>query len=83
MAVINVAYTGTINPEGVSPTLTEQQIWTGLQRKVRRGQDFVPVISDTKVVSENRAEEKTYPHVPPGKCVADALQYRTIPRGTL
>ena len=66
MAVINLAYTGTINPPGVSPQLTEEQVWQGLQRKVRRGQDFVPVITSTTVVSETHADEKNYPNIPPG-----------------
>ena len=67
MAVINLAYTGNVNPEGASPKLTEEQIWAALQRKVRRGQDFVPVIEATTVVKEERANEKNYPHVPAGE----------------
>lgn len=53
MAVINLAYTAPINPSDVSPVLTEAQIWTGLKRKVRRAYEFVPVIVDCKVISED------------------------------
>ena len=52
MVTINVAYTQAINPAGATPVLTKSQIWKGLQRKVRRAQDFVPVISGCKVLEE-------------------------------
>lgn len=67
MAIINLAYTGYVNPEGASTILTEQQVWAGLQRKVRRGQDFVPVILGTTVYSETRSDERSHPNVPPGE----------------
>jgi hypothetical protein len=52
MVVIYVAYTQQINPTGATPVLTRAQIWKGLQRKIRRAQDFVPVISDCKVLED-------------------------------
>lgn len=56
MVTINCAYTEPINPTGATPTLTRQQVWKGLQRKVRRAQDFVPVITGTDVV-EDKGDE--------------------------
>ena len=52
MVAIHSAYTQQINPEGVTPTLTRAQIWKGLERKVRKAQDFVPVISGCKVLED-------------------------------
>ena len=58
MVNIHVAYTEAINPAGVTPVLSRDQIWKGLQRKVRRAQDFVPVITGTDVV-EDKGDEVT------------------------
>ncbi|CAJ2500317.1 Uu.00g031700.m01.CDS01 [Anthostomella pinea] len=52
MVTLNLAYTAPINPAGASPVLTQAQVWEGLKLKVRRAQDFVPVILDCKVLSE-------------------------------
>ena len=52
MVTIHSAYTRQINPEGVTPTLTRAQIWKGLERKVRKAQDFVPVITGCKVLED-------------------------------
>jgi hypothetical protein len=52
MVAIYVAYTQQINPAGVTPVLTRAQIWAALERKVRRAQDFVPVISECKVLED-------------------------------
>lgn len=52
MVTINLAYTAPINPAGASPILCQDQIWAGLKRKVRRAQDFVPVIVACEVLSE-------------------------------
>ena len=52
MVAIYSAYTKQINPAGVTPVLTRAQIWKGLQRKIRMAQDFVPVISECKVLEE-------------------------------
>ncbi|KFA51528.1 hypothetical protein S40293_06334 [Stachybotrys chartarum IBT 40293] len=53
MVVINLAYTAPINPAGEPIVLTEDQVWAGLKRKVRRAYEFVPVITDCKVISED------------------------------
>lgn len=58
MVVINCAYTEQINPSGASPVLTRDQIWKGLQRKIRRAQDFVPIISACEVL-EDKGDEVT------------------------
>ncbi|KAI1098191.1 DUF1857-domain-containing protein [Jackrogersella minutella] len=52
MITINIAYTAPVNPSSATPVLTQAQVWAGLQRKVRRAQDFVPIIEDCTVVSE-------------------------------
>ena len=49
---VHVAYTAPVNPSGSSPILTRPQLWRGLQRKVTRAQDFVPVIESCKVLEE-------------------------------
>jgi len=56
MVVIHCAYTEQINPSGTTPVLTRDQIWRGLQRKVRRAQDFVPVIEDCEVLEERTTD---------------------------
>jgi len=54
----NLAYTAPINPPSAEPKLTIPQIWAGLQRKVRAGQDFVGgAILSTDVVSEETDSE--------------------------
>ena len=53
MVIINCAYTEHINPPGASPVLTQDQIWKGLQRKIRRAQDFVPIIKGCDVLEES------------------------------
>jgi len=52
MVAIYAAYTQQINPAGATPVLTRPQVWAGLQRKIRRAQDFVPVIHDCDVIEE-------------------------------
>ncbi|RDA83079.1 hypothetical protein CP532_2564 [Ophiocordyceps camponoti-leonardi (nom. inval.)] len=49
---IHVAATAPINPPGANPVLSEGQVWDGLQRKVRRAEEFVPLISSCVVVEE-------------------------------
>lgn len=56
MVVIHCAYTEAINPSGSSPVLSRDQIWRGLQRKIRKAQDFVPVIEATDVLEEKENE---------------------------
>ncbi|KAI1413229.1 DUF1857-domain-containing protein, partial [Hypoxylon sp. FL1857] len=56
MVTFNLAYTAPINPAGATPALTLAQVWTGLQRKVHRAQEFVPVIEECNVLSEETVE---------------------------
>ncbi|KAF2172010.1 hypothetical protein M409DRAFT_63519 [Zasmidium cellare ATCC 36951] len=56
MVTINCAYTEAINPAGATPVLTRDQIWKGLQRKIRKAQDFVPVIEACDVIEEKENE---------------------------
>jgi len=53
MVNIYVAYTAPINPSGAIPGLTISQVWKGLQRKVRKATEFVPVILECEVLEEN------------------------------
>lgn len=46
------AYTEPINPPGAEPVLTLEQVWKGLQRKVRSPTEFAPAIESCEVVSE-------------------------------
>jgi len=52
MVNIHIAYTAPVNPSGLSPVLTSSQLWKGLQRKVRKAQDFVPAIVECEVLEE-------------------------------
>jgi hypothetical protein len=52
MVTINVAYTAPINPSTTSPALTQAQVWDGLKLKVRKAQEFVPLIVSCEVLSE-------------------------------
>ncbi|KAI1841572.1 hypothetical protein JX265_004698 [Neoarthrinium moseri] len=54
MVIFNIAYTAPINPAGAAPVLSQPQVWAGLERKVRRAQEFVPVIKSCDVVSEKQ-----------------------------
>nr|XP_023873299.1 uncharacterized protein LOC111985883 [Quercus suber]POE84783.1 hypothetical protein CFP56_79001 [Quercus suber] len=56
MVNIYCAYTEKINPPGATPVLTKDQVWTGLQKKIRTPQDFLPMIVGTDVVSESETE---------------------------
>lgn len=56
MVTINCAYTEPINPPNTTPVLSRDQVWKGLQRKVRKAQDFVPVIIGCDVLSEKENE---------------------------
>ena len=62
MVNIHCAYTEAINPAGASPPLTRDQIWKGLQRKIRKAQDFVPVITATDVLEEKENEVTRVAH---------------------
>jgi hypothetical protein len=57
MTVFNLAFTAPINPEGATPVLSQSQVWSGLQRKVRRAYEFVPIITACEVVSETTNPE--------------------------
>ncbi|KAF2833683.1 DUF1857-domain-containing protein [Ophiobolus disseminans] len=56
MAIIHLAYTGLINPSGASPVLTRDQVWQGLQRKIRFAQEFVPIITSCTVLTDTPTE---------------------------
>ncbi|KAF2773100.1 DUF1857-domain-containing protein [Teratosphaeria nubilosa] len=66
MVNVHWAYTEPINPPNASPVLTRDQIWRGLQRKVRRAQDFVPIIKACDVVEEKGNEVTRIAHFEQG-----------------
>lgn len=52
-----IAYTAAINPPSATPALTYAQVWAGLEKKIRAGQDFVGgAIVSTDVISESTTE---------------------------
>ncbi|CVL09001.1 uncharacterized protein FPRO_15384 [Fusarium proliferatum ET1] len=59
MVTINLAYSVPINPSGVSPILSEAQVWNGLKRKVRKANEFVAPILECNVLSEEEVEAGT------------------------
>jgi len=62
MVNIHCAYSEPINPSGATPVLSRDQIWKALQRKIRKAQDFVPVIEATEVVEEKENEVTRIAH---------------------
>ncbi|KAJ7886314.1 DUF1857-domain-containing protein [Mycena leptocephala] len=46
------AATRPVNPSGVQPAITEEQLWKGLEYKARNPVPFVPVISSSKTTFE-------------------------------
>ncbi|GAA6020010.1 hypothetical protein JCM10207_006758 [Rhodosporidiobolus poonsookiae] len=44
------AATRPVNPPGASPVISEQQLWAGLGIKIREPKEFVPVITECRVV---------------------------------
>lgn len=66
MVNLNLAYTAKINPEGVTPVLTVDQVWKGLQRKIRFAQEFVPVIESCEVLEDKDGVVKRQVKFKPG-----------------
>ncbi|OAK96007.1 DUF1857-domain-containing protein [Phaeosphaeriaceae sp. SRC1lsM3a] len=52
MVKFHLAHTSPINPPSASPVLTHAQVWSGLQRKIRFAQEFVPIIESCTVLSD-------------------------------
>lgn len=53
MVNIKVSQTGLINPPGVTPVLTLDQMWRGLVYKSREPQKFVAAVERRDIVSEH------------------------------
>ncbi|KAJ6571584.1 hypothetical protein B0H19DRAFT_1130402 [Mycena capillaripes] len=47
------AATRPVNPPGVEPVITEEQLWKGLEYKARNPSAFVPMISSCKVTVDD------------------------------
>ncbi|PQE05464.1 DUF1857 domain containing protein [Rutstroemia sp. NJR-2017a BBW] len=59
MTIIYAAATVYVNPPGETPVLSLEQLWKGLELKVRKPQLFIPVIESCKVLSdENESVER-------------------------
>ena len=41
-----------VNPEGVEPKLTEEQLWEGLERKAREPALFIPTIASSEISND-------------------------------
>ncbi|THC94325.1 hypothetical protein EYZ11_006201 [Aspergillus tanneri] len=52
MLTLHIAYTEPVNSDDSIPPLTHEQVWNGLKCKVRRPQDFIPSLTDCKVIEE-------------------------------
>ncbi|KAF8952771.1 hypothetical protein BDZ97DRAFT_1930328 [Flammula alnicola] len=52
MNKLNFAASRQVNPPGVSPKLTEEQVWKGLQKKVRQPIGFVAPITACEIISD-------------------------------
>ncbi len=74
MVVVNIAYTEQINPQGASPVLTRDQIWKGLQRKVRSPQDYLPVLKGCDVLEERENEVVRDAHFSDGHTVREVCK---------
>lgn len=52
-----VAFTAPLNPQDAEPVLSRDQVWAGLQRKVRHAEEFVGnAIASTDVLEEKTDE---------------------------
>ncbi|KAJ7752446.1 DUF1857-domain-containing protein [Mycena maculata] len=47
------AVTRPVNPPGIEPFITEEQLWKGLEYKARNPSAFVPIISSCKVTLDD------------------------------
>lgn len=49
----NIAFSAPINPPGVTPVITREQVWAGFLLKIRSAETFIPnAIESTTVISE-------------------------------
>ncbi|KAJ7227621.1 DUF1857-domain-containing protein [Mycena rebaudengoi] len=61
------AATRVVNPPGVEPIITEEQLWKGLELKARNPKAFVPMIISSVVTSEdgkNAVREVKFKYAP-------------------
>ncbi|KZM20077.1 uncharacterized protein EKO05_0007507 [Ascochyta rabiei] len=52
MVTLHISHTAPLNPPSTTPALAIEQLWAGLQRKVRHAEEFVPVIASCTVLEE-------------------------------
>jgi hypothetical protein len=52
MTIIYAAATVPVNPAGTAPVLSIEQLWRGLEIKVRKPQLFIPVIDTCEVLED-------------------------------
>ncbi len=76
-----------VNPLGVTPVITEAQLWAGLQRKVRFPTEFIPAITSCEVITDTRQQgaslhlfsSRTRRHLTAQRALG--RQRRRLPRG--
>ncbi|KAF8154067.1 hypothetical protein B0H34DRAFT_799971 [Crassisporium funariophilum] len=52
MQRFNFAASRRVNPDGISPKLTEAHVWKGLEMKARKPGDFISVVKSCDVLSD-------------------------------
>ncbi|KAF7324062.1 hypothetical protein MKEN_00628600 [Mycena kentingensis (nom. inval.)] len=71
------AATRPVNTPGMTPVITEEQLWKGLEYKARNPQAFVPAITSCKVTvdeGDSLTREVTFAFLPPGKVITETIQ---------
>lgn len=51
--LIHIAHTAPINPPSATLKLTRAQVWSGLEKKARDPQRFVPAITECEVTDQH------------------------------
>lgn len=53
MSKTNFAASRLVNPPGVTPLLTEEQVWKGLEIKAREPKQFIAAVESCKVLEDS------------------------------
>jgi len=49
----NFAATRPVNPHGVEPKITSEQLWAGLGKKARQPKDFIPNVASVSILEDS------------------------------
>ncbi|KAH0566053.1 hypothetical protein GP486_000546 [Trichoglossum hirsutum] len=71
--LFSIACTVSINSPSANPTLTKDEVWSGLMKKARRPQDYVPVINHCELLSEDENGLLRDVDIQPGKFMPGGL----------